>query len=96
MYAMRNSPPGAGKGTQCTRIAREYGYEHISAGDLLRAEVATGSKLGMEIDEIIKNGSIVPSEVTLKLLKTAMSVNDAANGFLIDGYSLFLFGLIFF
>jgi len=52
--------PGSGKGTQCTRIANQYNYFHLSAGDLLRAEVNTGSDLGKEIDDMIKDGKIVP------------------------------------
>lgn len=52
--------PGSGKGTQCTRIAKEFNYFHLSAGDLLRAEVKTGSELGKQIDEMIKEGKIVP------------------------------------
>ncbi|CAF4358239.1 unnamed protein product, partial [Adineta steineri] len=57
--------PGAGKGTQCARIAEKYGYVHLSAGDLLREEAAKpDSALGKEINEHIKNGSIVPVAVT--------------------------------
>jgi adenylate kinase family enzyme len=52
--------PGSGKGTQCARIAKEFNYFHLSAGDLLRAEVNTGSDLGKRIDEMIKEGKIVP------------------------------------
>ena len=52
--------PGSGKGTQCARISKEFNYFHLSAGDLLRAEVSTGSELGKKIDGMIKEGKIVP------------------------------------
>ena len=59
--------PGAGKGTQCSKIVDEYKYAHLSAGDLLRAERASGSENGQMIDEYIKEGKIVPVEVTMWL-----------------------------
>ncbi|CAF1211558.1 unnamed protein product [Adineta ricciae] len=78
--------PGAGKGTQCTRIAETYGYVHLSAGDLLREEAAKpASTLGKEINEHIKNGSIVPVAITCKLLENAMN-NSGKQNFLIDGF----------
>ncbi|KAJ3185685.1 hypothetical protein HDU85_001039 [Gaertneriomyces sp. JEL0708] len=79
--------PGCGKGTQCALISRDYNYTHLSAGDLLRAEVSTGSDLGKQLDSMMKEGKIVPMEVTIKLLRQAMEKAplDAA-GFLIDGF----------
>lgn len=77
--------PGAGKGTQCANLVRDYGLVHLSAGDLLRAHMKSGSPDGNMVAEMIKNGQIVPSEVTVGLLKGAM----AASGkqfFLIDGF----------
>ncbi|CAF3642415.1 unnamed protein product [Rotaria sp. Silwood1] len=62
--------PGAGKGTQCARISETYDYVHLSAGELLREEAAKpDSTLGKEINEHIKNGSIVPVAITCKLLE---------------------------
>ena len=58
--------PGAGKGTQCANIVRDYGFVHLSAGDLLRAHMKSGSKDGNMVADMIKNGQIVPSEVGLK------------------------------
>ena len=55
--------PGSGKGTNCAKIVEEYGYVHLSAGDLLRAERATGSDLADMINTYIKEGKIVPAEV---------------------------------
>ncbi|KAL2536679.1 UMP-CMP kinase 3 [Forsythia ovata] len=77
--------PGSGKGTQCTNIVQNFGYTHLSAGDLLRAEIKSGSENGTMIQNMIKEGKIVPSEVTIKLLQRAMqeSGNDK---FLIDGF----------
>ena len=66
--------PGAGKGTQCGKIVEEYKYAHLSAGDLLRAERKSGSENGQMIDEYIKEGKIVPVEVTVRLLHDAIKV----------------------
>ncbi|XP_027106649.1 UMP-CMP kinase 3 [Coffea arabica] len=77
--------PGSGKGTQCANIVEHYGYTHLSAGDLLRAEIKSGSENGTMIQNMIKEGKIVPSEVTIKLLQRAM--NESGNDkFLIDGF----------
>ncbi|CAM6097992.1 unnamed protein product [Calypogeia fissa] len=77
--------PGSGKGTQCARIVDNYGFLHLSAGDLLRAEIKSGSPNGNMIQAMIKEGKIVPSEVTVKLLEKAM--NESENDkFLIDGF----------
>lgn len=65
--------PGAGKGTQCERLVKDYGFVHLSAGDLLRAEQnRTGSQYGDLIKSYIKEGKIVPSEITIALLENAM------------------------
>ncbi|ETE69902.1 UMP-CMP kinase [Ophiophagus hannah] len=83
--------PGAGKGTQCARIVEKYGYTHLSAGDLLRDErKRPGSQYGELIENYIKDGKIVPVEITISLLKRAMDETMAANSqknkFLIDGF----------
>ncbi|THG23820.1 hypothetical protein TEA_001616 [Camellia sinensis var. sinensis] len=77
--------PGSGKGTQCANIVEHFGYTHLSAGDLLRAEIKSGSENGTMIQNMIKEGKIVPSEVTIKLLQRAMQEN-ANDKFLIDGF----------
>eukprot|EP00127_Corallochytrium_limacisporum_P003678 Clim_evm10s152 gene=Clim_evmTU10s152 len=78
--------PGAGKGTQCERMVSEFDFVHLSAGDLLRAERADPtSKNGQLIDEYIKEGKIVPVEITVQLLKNAMEASDKSK-FLIDGF----------
>ena len=86
--------PGAGKGTQCAYLVRDYGFTHLSAGDLLRAEQdRPDSEFGSMIKDYIRDGKIVPMEVTVQLLENAMTedINEKnGNGrFLIDGtYSL--------
>ncbi|KAL4178816.1 hypothetical protein AMTRI_Chr13g117060 [Amborella trichopoda] len=77
--------PGSGKGTQCANIVEHFGFTHLSAGDLLRAEIKSGSENGTMIQNMIKEGKIVPSEVTVKLLQRAMQENEN-DKFLIDGF----------
>jgi len=78
--------PGAGKGTQCSKIVENFGYVHLSAGDLLRAERRSeGSQYGELIEHHITNGTIVPVEITCSLLERAMQQSDK-NDFLIDGF----------
>lgn len=78
--------PGAGKGTQCSKIVKTFNFEHISAGDLLRAERArAGSEYGQLIEDCMKKGCIVPVEVTCALIETAMS-KSSNDKFLIDGF----------
>lgn len=83
-------PPGSGKGTQCEKIVKEFGYTHLSAGDLLREERnREGSEYGALIEDNIKNGRIVPVEITCALLENAMNKTIEATGndrFLIDGF----------
>jgi UMP-CMP kinase len=80
--------PGAGKGTLCHYIIKRYGYVHLSAGDLLREErVKPGSQFGELIETHIKNGTIVPVEITCSLIDRAMQASDNPhNRFLIDGF----------
>ncbi|PKA53272.1 UMP-CMP kinase [Apostasia shenzhenica] len=77
--------PGSGKGTQCANIVRDFGFTHLSAGDLLRAEIKSGSENGTMIQNMIKEGKIVPSEVTIRLLEKAM-IENGNDKFLIDGF----------
>ncbi|KAL4623330.1 adenylate kinase isoenzyme 5-like isoform X1 [Arapaima gigas] len=79
--------PGSGKGTQCERIVAKYGYTHLSTGDLLRAEVNSGSERGKQLSVIMQKGELVPLDTVLDMLKEAMIAKaDASKGFLIDGY----------
>ncbi|XP_017984078.1 PREDICTED: UMP-CMP kinase 3 isoform X1 [Theobroma cacao] len=77
--------PGSGKGTQCANIVQHFGYTHLSAGDLLRAECNSGSENGTMIQNMMNEGKIVPSEVTIELLQKAM-LESGNNKFLIDGF----------
>lgn len=70
--------PGSGKGTQCEKLVRDRGYVHLSAGDLLRDEVKSGSELGQECQRIMKEGKLVPPEVIIRLLREAMERAVAA------------------
>ena len=79
--------PGSGKGTQCERIVRDFGFLHLSAGDLLRDEVKKGTEVGKDCEKLMKEGLLVPVEVTLELLKKAMKQGKKkAKGYLIDGF----------
>ncbi|XP_065068415.1 adenylate kinase isoenzyme 5-like [Rhopilema esculentum] len=78
--------PGCGKGTQCSKVSQDYGFTHLSAGDLLRKEIERGTERGSMIAEIIKEGQLVPQEITIELLENAMMEEQDAKGFLIDGF----------
>jgi len=79
--------PGSGKGTQCEKLVQRYGFVHLSSGDLLREEVASGSPKGQELNAMMQQGILVPNDVVLDLIKQAMlrKLPDA-KGYLIDGY----------
>ncbi|XP_063288650.1 adenylate kinase isoenzyme 1 [Pelobates fuscus] len=79
--------PGSGKGTQCERIVTKYGYTHLSTGDLLRAEVSSGTERGKTLSAIMEKGELVPLDTVLDMLRDAMIAKaDVSKGFLIDGY----------
>lgn len=79
--------PGSGKGTQCEKIAREFGYTHLSSGDLLRDEVKSGSARGKQLNDMMEKGILVPNEVVLDMIRDAMLKHiNTAKGFLVDGY----------
>lgn len=77
--------PGSGKGTNCARIVENFGYTHLSAGDLLRKERQSGSELADMINTYIQEGKIVPAEVTVRLLRDAMETSNS-DKFLVDGF----------
>ncbi|MDR7133553.1 adenylate kinase [Lysobacter niastensis] len=78
--------PGSGKGTQAARLKEHLQVPHISTGDLLRAEVAAGTKLGLEAKEIMAAGNLVSDEILLGMLEDRFSRPDTAGGFILDGY----------
>ena len=79
--------PGSGKGTQCERIVKKYGFTHLSSGDLLRDEVKSGSERGKQLNEMMQKGLLVSNQIVLDMIKDAMLKNiSSSKGFLIDGY----------
>ncbi len=78
--------PGSGKGTQAARLKEHLQVPHISTGDLLRAEVAAGSALGLQAKEIMARGDLVSDEILLGMLEDRLSRADTREGFILDGY----------
>lgn len=79
-------PPGSGKGTQASNIVDELKIPHISSGDMFRAAVAKGTAVGKEAEQHLKNGSLVPDDVVIKMIVERLSQSDAREGFLLDGF----------
>lgn len=79
-------PPGSGKGTQSEKIIARYGLKHLSTGDLLRSEIALQTPLGMEAKKIMDKGQLVPDEVVIGMISSALDGNLYARGFLFDGF----------
>ena len=78
--------PGSGKGTQAARLKEHLQVPHISTGDLLRAEVAAGSPLGLAAKEVMARGELVSDAILLGMLEDRLSRPDTAGGFILDGY----------
>lgn len=79
-------PPGSGKGTQSQNLISTYGLKHLSTGDLLRNEIARQTPLGLEAKHFIDIGQLVPDEVVIGMISTALETNSDAKGFLFDGF----------
>ena len=79
-------PPGSGKGTQSERLISKYGLKHLSTGDLLRSEIAAQSPLGLAAKSFMDKGQLVPDEVVIEMISSALDNNPRANGFLFDGF----------
>jgi adenylate kinase len=79
-------PPGAGKGTQASRLRDTYRISHISSGDMLRAAVKEGTALGVSADKFMKAGKLVPDEVVIGMILERIAKPDCANGFMLDGF----------
>ncbi|MBP7556519.1 MAG: adenylate kinase [Chitinophagaceae bacterium] len=79
-------PPGSGKGTQSEKIVEKYGLVHLSTGDLLRKERQMKTPLGIEAQQFIDKGQLVPDEVVIGMISSALDANAEARGFLFDGF----------
>jgi adenylate kinase len=79
-------PPGSGKGTQSAKIVEKYGLVHLSTGDLLRKELKLKTPLGLEAQQFIDKGQLVPDEVVMGMISSALDENAEAKGFLFDGF----------
>ncbi len=79
-------PPGAGKGTQAKRIAKERGVPHLSTGDMLREAVANGTALGKQAKPIMDRGDLVPDSIVLGMVEERLQRPDCAKGFIFDGF----------
>jgi adenylate kinase len=79
-------PPGAGKGTQSTKLIEKYGLVHLSTGDIFRANIKGETALGLLAKSYIDKGGLVPDEVTIKMLESEVVKYDAPKGFIFDGF----------
>lgn len=79
-------PQGSGKGTQGVRVAEAFGIPVVSTGDIFRANIKQGTELGQKVTAILDAGDLVPDELTSEIVRDRLSQDDAAGGFLLDGY----------
>ncbi len=79
-------PQGSGKGTQAKRISAAHGIPHVSTGEMFRATIAAGTELGRRVEPILASGDLVPDDLTVALIRERLSVEDARDGFVLDGF----------
>ena len=79
-------PPGSGKGTQAENIIAKYNLVHLSTGDMLRAEIAAQSKLGLEAKTLMDRGELVPDAIVIGMIEHKLDTNTSAAGFVFDGF----------
>jgi adenylate kinase len=79
-------PPGSGKGTQSENLIARYGFKHLSTGDLLRSEYKRETPLGIEAKSLMDQGKLVPDSVVIGMIRSALTDNPDAKGFLFDGF----------
>ncbi|MBP8824107.1 MAG: adenylate kinase [Flavobacteriales bacterium] len=85
-YIVLFGPPGAGKGTQSKFLMERYGLEHLSTGDLLRAEIQAETPLGLQAQELMSAGELVPDEVVVGMIRNRLKDSPDAKGFIFDGF----------
>lgn len=78
--------PGAGKGTQAVRIAKDFNLPHISTGDIFRKHLKEGTDLGKQVQNYLNSGQLVPDELTCAIVEDRLTEADCANGFILDGF----------
>lgn len=86
MIVILLGPPGSGKGTQAKRLMGEKQWPQLSTGDMLRAAIKSGTKLGIEAKSFMDNGSLVPDSVVIGLIEERIQEPDGRNGFILDGF----------
>lgn len=79
-------PPGAGKGTQARQLAERYGIPQLSTGDMLRAAVKAGTKVGLQAKEAMASGALVSDEIVVGIIADRLAESDCAKGYLLDGF----------
>ena len=79
-------PPGAGKGTQSEKLIAKYNLVHLSTGDILRSEIASGTALGLEAKKLMDQGILVPDAVVIGMIESKVDASKGARGFIFDGF----------
>ena len=86
LHVVFTGAPGCGKGTQARLLKERVDIPHLSTGEMLRAEAAKGTPLGLEIKALIDNGNLVPDDMIIKMLSARIDEDDCKNGFILDGF----------
>src|SRR3954463_464026 len=79
-------PPGAGKGTQATRLSKDFRLAYIATGDMLRAAVKEGTELGEKAKEYMDAGDLVPDDLIIAMIRERLEEDDTGDGFILDGF----------